>query len=224
MILKDQRQTNFDTDRSVERSQQDGPIVKDAAPCFTEGTRIVALGGEKLVEDIHVGDQILTADHGFQSVRWVGRRHVAQDNLVQYPQLRPYIIKRGVFGNQRDLRVSPQHGMARRIGGKETLLRAKYVGQELSSDAAILDWDCKEVVYFHILFDQHELVFAEGALSEAYFPGPSAIGSLDQDAREELLFLFPELHDIWTSAKPTHAVLGHPARSYHEPDAIKIAA
>ncbi len=224
MILKDQSQTNIDADRSVERSQSNGPIFKDAAPCFTEGTRIVALGGEELVEDIQTGDQILIADHGFQTVRWVGRRHVSQDDLVQYPQLRPYIINKGAFGNQRDLRVSPQHGMACRIGGKETLLRAKNVGQELGLDAAVLDLDCKEIVYFHILFDQHELVFAEGALSEAYFPGPSAIGSLDQDARDELLFLFPEHHDIWTSAKPTHAVFGRPARSYYEPDAIKIAA
>lgn len=202
----------------------DGPIFKDAAPCFTSGTKIIALGGEKNVEDITVGDRILTADHGFQPVRWVGRRHVSASELAIYPQLRPYVIKKGAFGNQRDLRVSPQHGMARRIGGNETLLRAKNVGEVIGSECAHLDMQCRDVDYFHIMFDQHELVFAEGAMTEAYFPGPSAIGSLDHDAREELLLLFPELRDVWTSTKPASVVFGQPARSYHEATVHQIAA
>ena len=170
MIVSDQKDNQTQTAPSGDGVVSDGAIVKDAAPCFTAGTKIIGCGGEVLVENIKIGDLILTADHGFQPVRWVGRRHVSSEDLRRYPQLRPYVIAQGAFGNQRDLRVSPQHGMARRMQGEETLLRAKNVGAVLGEEIAHRDTDCDDVVYFHIMFDQHELVFAEGALTEAYFP------------------------------------------------------
>ena len=47
--------------------------------------------------------------------------------------------------------------------------------------------------YFHILFDGHEIIFAEGAEAESFHPGEQALSTLEDAAREELLTLFPEL-------------------------------
>lgn len=201
-----------------------GPVIRDAAPCFTTGTMIITKGGEKAVEDIAIGDLVLTADSGFQPVRWIGRRLVTATDLALYPQLRPVIIRKGTFGNQRDLRVSPQHGMMDRQAGQETLIRAKNVAEVRGPDTATRDVDCDQVTYYHLMFDQHELIFAEGALTEAFFPGPSAVGSLDCEARDELLLLFPELNDVWTCAKPARDVFGIAARSYHIPESERLAA
>jgi len=226
MIAVDQTTLNdaAEVTTSANRILVQGPIIRDAAPCFTAGTLIVTMGGEKPVEDISVGDLILTADNGFQPVRWVGRRNVTQTDLALYPQLRPVIIRKGTFGNQRDLRVSPQHGMMNRIDGKETLVRAKNVNEVMGEQTAERDTACEQVTYYHIMFDQHELIFAEGALTEAFFPGPSAVGSLDCDARDELLLLFPELTDVWTCATPASDVFGHAARSYLVPASEQLGA
>jgi len=177
----------------------EGPIVRDAAPCFTAATRIITNVGEKLIEDITVDDLVLTADHGFQPVRWTGHRDVTRVDLTRYPQLRPIVVEQGTFGNSRRLRVSPEHGILARIEDQETLIRAKNVASVMGPQTAYPDFACETVTYFHLMCDQHELIFAEGTLTEAFFPTPSAMGSLDTGPRDELLLLFipknqPPLH------------------------------
>ena len=49
------------------------------------------------------------------------------------------------------------------------------------------------VTYIHVLFDQHEIILANGALTESFFPGPVAIDALEAQCRDEVLSLFPEL-------------------------------
>ena len=52
------------------------------------------------------------------------------------------------------------------------------------------------VTYIHLLFDQHEILVSEGALSESFHPGEAGLGSLDAAQRHEIEHLFPglELH------------------------------
>ena len=61
------------------------------------------------------------------------------------------------------------------------------------------------VRYYHMLFERHEIVFANGMASESFFPGPSAMSSLEEHAQTELLELFPEL-------RRGHTTYGQPAR------------
>ncbi|MCB4379122.1 hypothetical protein FZX02_01380, partial [Synechococcus sp. MU1644] len=49
------------------------------------------------------------------------------------------------------------------------------------------------VHYYHILFDQHEIVNSEGAWTESFHPGSFGLGVLDEKPRAELLEVFPEL-------------------------------
>ena len=50
-----------------------------------------------------------------------------------------------------------------------------------------------QVTYLHLMFDRHEIVFANGAPSESFFPGDEALDALAQAAREEMFELFPGL-------------------------------
>jgi hypothetical protein len=43
------------------------------------------------------------------------------------------------------------------------------------------------------MFDRHEIIEANGVLSESFYPGPVALTGVCQDARQELLEIFPEL-------------------------------
>lgn len=72
--------------------------------CFASGTRIEAVDGHMLVEDLAVGQVVETMDHGLQPIRWTDRsRFAAHGNHA------PIVIKKDALGNARDLRVSPQH-------------------------------------------------------------------------------------------------------------------
>ena len=69
--------------------------------------------------------------------------------------------------------------------------------------------------YFHFLFDQHEIVFADGLEAESLHTGEQAMKSLSPDALEEIFTIFPELADPRPEARPATARLtprGSPAR------------
>lgn len=159
--------------------------------CFARGVRLAAAHGGFAVEGLRVGDLVRTIDHGLQPIRWIGSRKVKREK-----RLAPILIKKGTLGNDRDLRVSPQHRMllegwrtALMFGEDQVLAAATH----LVNDSTILRDVCDEVEYFHILFDRHEIVFANGAPSEGFLPGPEGMDSLADAAREEILALFPEL-------------------------------
>ena len=43
-------------------------------PCFTPGTMIATLRGERAVETLQQGDKIVTRDNGVQEIAWIGGR------------------------------------------------------------------------------------------------------------------------------------------------------
>ena len=162
-------------------------------PCFTRGTLIKTRSGQACVEDLTKGDMVLTMDRGYQPVRWIGSTKVPATG-----DLAPILIRKGALGNDRDLRVSPQHRMLLQgwqaellFGEEEVLATAK----SLVNDHSILRDECGEVEYFHMLFDTHEIIWAEGAPSESFHPGEQGWKALDQATRDEILSLFPELSD-----------------------------
>jgi hypothetical protein len=166
----------------------------DFAPvCFTSGTQIATVSGDRLIEDLVAGDLVLTMDRGYQPIRWIGSSKVPATG-----DFAPIRIRKGVLGNDRDLRVSPQHRMLLQgwqaemlFGEQEVLATAK----SLVNDHSILRDEGGEVEYFHMLFDTHEIIWAEGAPSESFHPGEQGCKALDQATRDEILMLFPELAD-----------------------------
>lgn len=172
--------------------------VHITVPCFAAGTLIITATGPKSVEDICVGDEVLTRDDGFQPVRWAGTRALDAEYLAQNPDFASVLISAGSLGNnlpRRDLRVSPGHrillsGHQAEIlfGEREVLVAASdLVGQPgVTSDP-------RPVTYVHIMFDNHQIIDSEGAWSESFQPADVTLNGLGTAQREELLALFPEL-------------------------------
>jgi hypothetical protein len=50
-----------------------------------------------------------------------------------------------------------------------------------------------EVDYVHLLFDDHELLFAEGAQSESLYLGTQTEKALSMVGRQEISAIFPEI-------------------------------
>nr|WP_246423358.1 Hint domain-containing protein [Sulfitobacter undariae] len=158
--------------------------------CFTTGTTIRTPDGDRLIETLRVGDLVNTADNGPQPIRWIGMRRLDEKALSAAENLRPVLIDAHVLGNTKPLIVSQQHGML--IEG-DKLARAKHLAETLPS-VRIMQGK-KSVCYVHLMFDTHQIIFAENAATESFYPGPMALKALDQDARAELFTLFPDLQD-----------------------------
>ena len=168
--------------------------------CFVQGTLIATADGDIPVEDLKVGDLVQTLDRGQQPLRWVGQRHLDAGELTENPNLRPIRIRKNVVsaGNGvGDLVVSPQHRILvaskvaqRMFGNTEVLVPAK---QLLAIEGVEIADDFEEVTYFHILFDQHEIIYANGVPSESLYLGLEAQRSLTPSGREEIHALFPEV-------------------------------
>ncbi|MEL7462766.1 MAG: Hint domain-containing protein [Pseudomonadota bacterium] len=183
--------------------------------CFASGTMIRTPDGDRAVETLEVGDLVMTRDHGPQPIRWAGRRALPAAALTAQPRLRPVVIARGALGNERELRVSPQHRMLMGglraemlFGEKEVLVKAA----DLVDGESVYQGEAADVTYHHILFDRHEIVFAEGAATESLHPGGEALAALDAEAREEIETLFPELV-VETRNLARHALKSHEARA-----------
>ncbi len=161
-------------------------------PCFTPGAMIATEQGERRIEDLRVGDRVFTRDHGMQAIRWIGRRMVPAAG-----PLAPIKIGTSVFGElSAPLLVSPQHRMLFTgvraellFGQSEVLVAAKH----LVDGKAVTQEEGGTVVFLHLMFDQHEVIYANGVPSESFHPADVGVGAVDAAAREELFQIFPEL-------------------------------
>jgi Ca2+-binding RTX toxin-like protein len=168
--------------------------------CFVRGTLIATADSDIPVEDLKVGDLVETLDHGQQPLRWVGQRHLDARELTENANLRPIRIRKDVVSAGKgvgDLVVSPQHRILiaskvaqRMFGNTEVLVSAK---QLLGIEGIDVADDLEDVTYFHILFDQHEIIYANGVPSESLYLGHEAQRSLTPAGREEIHALFPEV-------------------------------
>jgi len=63
-----------------------------------------------------------------------------------------------------------------------------------------IDTDCGDVTYIHLLFDQHEVITANGAPCESLRTGPEAIKSIPQPPDQSYL---PSFQSSWQSRTHT---------------------
>lgn len=199
VVVSDGDQVGFITDAPLTPGQTYDIIATDtnspSVPytnlfvCFARGTGIRTARGALPVEQITPGTLIQTADNGLRPVCWVAKRRAPGTGTGA-----PVVVQPGVLGNARRLVVSQQHRLlvtaVNRHGQRlERLVAAKaLVGQP----GVALD-PCAQVEYIHLLFDRHELLFAEGAPAESLLPGPMALAALGARARRHLTAALPEL-------------------------------
>jgi len=193
-----------------------GPNAIDESqivPCLCKGTLIETDQGRRPVETLRAGDRILCADGSFGTLRRIFEVSLTQDDLKRDTRLFPVRILAGALGKglpDRDLLVSRQHRMLMSSNISERMFDVRDVlipAIRLTALPGIYTDDTvSDVTYFHILFDQHEIIFAEGAPTESLFTGPEALKAISPDARREILSLFPELADVSYAPEPARFI------------------
>lgn len=171
-----------------------GYVTVDSVPCFVAGTMIDTPDGPRPVHRLEPGDLVKTRDNGPQPLRWIGRRTVpAKGNFA------PVRIAAGALGDHSTVMVSPQHRvlvqdiMAHLLFEEPEVLAA---AKHLVNDRSIRVVQGGQVEYVHILFDNHEIIRANGLLSESFLPGPQTSSLFEKETLAEIVSVFPELDPV----------------------------
>ncbi len=193
-------------DGTVEFLDDDGNVTGTATftnietiVCFTPGTLIATPKGEVAVENLRLGDKVITRDNGLQEIRWMGAKEMGWHDFAVDPHLKPVLVKAGSLGNglpERDMMLSPNHRLlvandrtALYFDEHEVLVAVKH----LIGGKGIQQVESVGTTYFHFMFDQHEVVLSNGAWSESFQPGDYTLKGLGNAQRSEVFELFPEL-------------------------------
>jgi len=159
-------------------------------PCYCPGTLIKTARGDKRVEKLKIGDKVMTASGVTRPIKWIGRRSYGGRFIQGSKDILPVCIKAGALDEnipKRDLWISPHHAMYFKNNDLDgVLIEAK----DLVNGVSIVQAESVEKVeYFHVELDSHNVIIAEGALSETF---------IDDDSRlmfhnaHEFSALYPE--------------------------------
>jgi Hint domain len=134
--------------------------------CLLKGTKVSTPAGERPIEDLRIGDEVLTLS-GPKAIKWIGYNKFTKDEDRRWQDgVMPVRVARLAIDDRAphsDLYLSPQHCVF--VDG--ALIPVKYLVNG-TSIAPAAPSGMAVVEYYHIEFDTHEVVFAEGALVESF--------------------------------------------------------
>ncbi|WP_242013762.1 Hint domain-containing protein [Gemmobacter caeni] len=176
----------------VEDAPEETPLSDLLCVSFARGTMItMANGSQRPIETLTAGDRVLTRDHGPQAVRWVGNA-----TLRAVGAFAPVVITSGAMGNAGDLIVSQHHRMflyqRQRTPGlptSELLVQAKH----LVNGETIFLREGAFVDYFSLVFERHEIIYAEGVPAESLMVTEAVVNRLPVELSAEVRARFPGL-------------------------------
>lgn len=148
-------------------------ITPETNVCFLKGTKILTESGYKLIEDLEIGDKIITkgeimnddsinknSDYYSEPVIWLGNFTPLQLNNSSYP----ICIKKNALGVNlpfEDLYVSPLHRiiMYGKMIAAENLVNGETIYQDKTKNS---------LEYYHLELPSHYCIIANGILTETY--------------------------------------------------------
>lgn len=168
--------------------------------CFVQGTGIETPNGRVAVETLSAGDTVVTADCGPATLRWT-----AQATTCGMGKNAPILFRAHSLGNVRDVYVSPHHRVLVKGAEIEVLFGVPEVlvaARDLVNGSTILRAPRRVVTYVHFACDKHEIVNADGMLTETLLPGTQAMAMMSASDAARLVATFPALRRGWTAYGP----------------------
>jgi hypothetical protein len=134
--------------------------------CFLKGTKISTPSGDRLVQELKIGDEVNTLA-GRKPIKWIAYSKFTKEEGRAWPDsVMPIRVARFAIDEcspDSDLYLSPLHCLL----FNEALIPVKYLVNGTS-----VAWggpsDTSTIEYYHIEFATHEVIYAEGALVESF--------------------------------------------------------
>jgi hypothetical protein len=134
--------------------------------CFLSGTRIKTTKGEVSIEELRIGDSVLTVSGEARPIKFIGRRKVSRELSEPWTGEGPVKISRFAIDGKAprsDLYVSPAHAIY--MDGILIPVSNLVNGVTIVADAKP---EAQSLTYFHIELDTHEAILAEGLAVESF--------------------------------------------------------
>lgn len=172
-------------------------FLDDVILCFARGTQISTPTGETPVEQLVPGDLVLNTAGEAVELLWVVKRALSHATLLANPASRPIRIAKGAFGQKKPhspLTVSPQHRVLVRdwknellFGCEDVLVPAKFLLGDLASQVC----PKQGITYYHLLFENHEIIISNGLETESFQPAQAALDAQETETWDDFVKLGP---------------------------------
>jgi Hint domain len=135
----------------------------DLVACYLPDTRIATPAGEVPVQNLAVGDRVLTHGGEARSIVWIGQGK-ALATRGRRNAATPVIVRKGALGDNvpnRDLRITKGHAL---------YLDGVLIPVEFLVNHRSIVWDdrAQEVTVYHVELAVHGVLLANGAPAESY--------------------------------------------------------
>jgi hypothetical protein len=135
--------------------------------CFHPGTRIKITEGEINIEELRIGDNVVTASGEAKPIKFIGRGKLSRERTGPWKKGEgPVKISRFAIDGKAphsDLYISPEHAIY--IDGILIPARNLVNGVTIVADARP---EALSLTLFHIELDTHEAILAEGLAVESF--------------------------------------------------------
>ena len=145
----------------------------------------------------------MTRDDGAQPIRWIGQSTIRATGAEA-----PVLITKGPLHNAEHLVVSPNHCVfvyqrqdALGLGRSEVFVKVRH----LINGTTIYQRESSFMVYFQLLFDEHQIIFAQGIVAESLMVDPRTIGAIPDEIGKG----------------PLSCKYGHSRRTHHDYDVFE---
>jgi autotransporter passenger strand-loop-strand repeat protein len=140
-----------------------GVSLVSTAPCFAAGTRILTPRGEIAVENLVIGEMVITKDGEDAPIKWIGKRKLDLSRHPHPEQAQPIFFEADCLADgvpSSELILSPDHALY--LDGVLVPAKALVNGQN------IRHLNRQTVTYHHIELERHSIIFAESTPVETY--------------------------------------------------------
>lgn len=172
-------------------------VIIQLVICVEKGTMVGTPSGERPVETLAVGDLVCVVDGDPAPLRWIGARAVPQAEVEADPMMGPVRIAPDSFGPGRPARpltVSAQHRVLVDDPSAELLFDAPEVlapAIGLVGLPGVTAEAPRDVTWYHLLFDAHQVILTDGLPTESFYPGAWSLGALGDEGRAQIARVLP---------------------------------
>lgn len=150
--------------------------------CFMAGTHILTPAGEVMIEDLRAGDLVITASGKAMPIKSLDVTYVSSQ-MANDKHAQPVKILAGAFAEglpKRDLYVSPDHSFF----FEDVLVPAHLL---VNGSTICQIHRTSDITYYHLELEPHDLIIAEGVLTESFLN----TGVQRRFSRQDVAMLLP---------------------------------